>query len=124
MGDQRQPGSLKLGGVKSLNRRLFGVVLTMTGIAMLASPIRRYRAVWHVTVGDKPARSRVLRGGAYVSSSTVMLQALRSGERRPDAELRSLVGLTLIGSGLMFIVMPGELQIPQPTARGGRPGAP
>lgn len=107
--------------MKSLNRPLFGFVLTVTGIAMLASPIRRYRAVWHVTVGDKPARRRILHGGAHVSSSTVLLQALRSGERRPDAELRSLVGLTLIGSGLMFIVTPGELQILQPTAYGRQP---
>jgi hypothetical protein len=37
---------------------------------------------------DQPARSRVLHGGEFVPSAEVLLSALRSGDRRPDAEFR------------------------------------
>jgi hypothetical protein len=86
--------------MNGLDRHLLGLGLIVTGSAVLASPIRRHRAIWHVTVGDKPAMSRVLHGGEYVPSARVMFNALRSGEHRPDAEFRSAVGVVLIGSGL------------------------
>ena len=86
--------------MNGLNRHLLRLGLIVTGSAMLVSPIRRHRAIWHVTVGDKSARSRVLHGGEYGPSVRVLFNALRSGERRPDAEFRSAVALVLIGSGL------------------------
>jgi hypothetical protein len=70
------------------------------GSAILISPIRRHRAVWHVTVGDTPTRRRVLHGGEYVTAADALLSAFRSGDRRPDAEFRSALGLAMIGSGL------------------------
>lgn len=81
------------------NRLLLGLALVGSGAALLVSPIRRHRAVWHVTVGDKPARTRVLHGGGYVPSAEAMLSGLRTGERRPDAEFRLVLGLGLIGLG-------------------------
>lgn len=85
--------------MNDVNRLLVGLALVGSGSALLVSPIRRHRAVWHVTVGDKPARTRVLHGGAYIPSAKAMLGGLRTGERRPDAEFRFALGLGLIGLG-------------------------
>ena len=81
------------------NRLLLGLALVGSGSALLLSPIRRHRAVWQVTVGDKPAGTRVLHGGDYIPSAEAMLRGLRTGERRPDAEFRLALGLRLIGLG-------------------------
>jgi hypothetical protein len=86
--------------VNDLNRQLVSLGLVSSGSALLVSPIRRHRAVWHVTVGDEPARTRLLHGGDYVPPAEAMLSGLRTGERRPDAELRFALGLGLIGLGL------------------------
>jgi hypothetical protein len=94
--------------MNSPNRQILGLGLIVTGSAILISPIRRHRAVWHVTVGDKPARSRVLHGGEYVPAANVMLTALRSRDRRPDAAFRSALGLALIGSGLGLSLIQGD----------------
>lgn len=98
----------KLIGMNDLNRPWLGLALLGSGSALLASPIRRHRAVWHVTVGDKPARTRVLHGGDYIPSVHAMLRGLRTGERRPDAELRSALGLGLIGLGFGVSLIRGE----------------
>ena len=81
-------------------RRLLGWGLAAAGPAMLVSPIREHRGVWHVTVGAGDPKNLIVRGGQYVPSARVMLEALRSGERRPDAEFRCALGVVLIGSGL------------------------
>jgi len=93
--------------MNGLTRRLLSWGLVVIGSVMLISPVRRHRAVWHVTVGSRPTKSRVLHGGEYVPSERVMLDALRSGDRRPDAEFRSAV-VALIGSGLGLSLIPGE----------------
>jgi len=80
--------------------------LTIGGSALLVSPIRRGRAVWHVTVADQPARKRVLHG-EFASTAEVLLSAIRSGDRRPDAEIRFAVGLTLVGFGLLLAPIAG-----------------
>ncbi|HXV72044.1 MAG TPA: hypothetical protein VEB69_11655 [Acidimicrobiia bacterium] len=85
--------------MNDLNHLLLGLALLGSGSAVLVSPIRRHRAVWHVTVGDTPARTRVLHGGDYIPSAHAMLSGLRTGERRPDAELRFALGLGLMGLG-------------------------
>ncbi|HET9260258.1 MAG TPA: hypothetical protein VFP42_09055 [Acidimicrobiia bacterium] len=82
------------------SRHAVGLGMVAIGSAMLISPIRRHRAVWHVTVCDTPARRRVLHGGEYLRAAGVLLSALRSGDRRPDAAFRSALGLAMIGSGL------------------------
>lgn len=82
------------------NRLLLGLALVGSGSVLVVSPIRRHRAVWHVTVGDKPARTRALHGGDYILSAEAMLSGFRTGERRPDAELRFALGLCLIGLGV------------------------
>lgn len=89
-------------------RQLFGRVLVVTGTAALISPVRRHRAVWHVTVGNRPTKQRILHGGEYVPTARLMLDAVRSGNRRPDAEFRFAVGLALIGSGLALNLVAGE----------------
>jgi hypothetical protein len=94
--------------VTDLNRLLLGLALVGSGSALLVSPIRRHRALWHVTVGDKPARNRVLHGGDYIPSTEAMLSGLRTGERRPDAEFRFALGLGLIGLGLGISLMRDE----------------
>ena len=90
------------------NRQLLTLGLIVSGSAILVSPIRRHRAVWHVTVDDQPARSRVLHGGEFVPSAEVLLSALRSGDRRPDAEFRFAVGLGLIAFGLGLNLIQGD----------------
>jgi hypothetical protein len=92
----------------SVTHRLLGWGLVAAGAAILISPVRRHRAVWHVTVGDRPPERRVLRGGGYMPSARVMLDALRSGGRRPDAAFRTSLGVALIGSGLGLSLIPGE----------------
>jgi hypothetical protein len=94
--------------MRGLTRRWIGWGVIAAGLAILISPIRRHRAIWHVTVGDRATESRVVLGGEYVASARVMLEALRSGDRRPDAEFRSGVGATLIGSGLGLSLIPAE----------------
>lgn len=94
--------------MSGLTRRWVGWGLVAGGLAVLISPVRRHRAIWQVTGGDRAPESRVLRGGEYVTSTRVMLEALRSGYRRPDAELRSGVGVALIGSGLGLTLIPDE----------------
>jgi hypothetical protein len=94
--------------MNDLNHQVLGLGLIVAGSAILISPIRRHRAVWHVTVGDKPARSRVLHGGGYVPSARAMLNALCSGDRRPDAEFRSAVGPALIGTGFGLSLIQDE----------------
>lgn len=89
--------------MNDLNRLLLGLALLGSGSALLVSPIRRHRAVWHVTVGDKAARTRVLHGGDYIPSAHAMLRGLRTGERRPDAELRFALGLIGLGFGVSLI---------------------
>jgi hypothetical protein len=87
-------------GMSEVLRRLLSWGLAAAGAAMLVSPIRRHRGVWQVTVRDRPPKNLIVHGGGYVPSARVMLDALRSGERRPDAEFRSALGVVLIGSGL------------------------
>lgn len=82
-----------------VTRRLLGWGLDAAGAALLASPVRQHRAVWHVTVGDKSPENRGLCGGEYLPSAGVMLNRIRSGAHRPDAELRSAIAAVLIGSG-------------------------
>lgn len=96
--------------MKGLNRQLLGLALFGSGSALLVSPIRRHRAVWHVTVDDKPARTRVLHGGDYVPSTEAILSGLRTGDRRPDAEFRFALGLSLIGFGLGLSLISGDSQ--------------
>lgn len=79
-------------------RLLLGLALVGSGSALLVSPIRRHRALWHVNVGDKPARTRVLHGGDFIPSAEAMLRGLH-GERRPDAEFHLAFGPGLIGLG-------------------------
>jgi hypothetical protein len=86
------------------NRQLLTLGLTLGGAAIL----RRHRAVWHVTVDGQPATSRVLHGGEFVPSAGVLLSSLRSGNRRPDAELRFALGLGLIAFGLRRSLIQGE----------------
>jgi hypothetical protein len=86
--------------MNDVHRRLLGWGLAAAGAGMLVSPLRHHRAVWQVTVRDRASKNLVVRGGEYVPSARVMLDALRSGERRPDAEFRSALGVVLIGSGL------------------------
>jgi hypothetical protein len=83
-------------------RAIITVGLIVGGSALLVSPIRRHRAVWHVTVGYQPARRRVVHGGEFAPTVAVMLSAIRSGDRRPDAETRFAVGLGLVASGLVL----------------------
>jgi hypothetical protein len=90
------------------SREMVGLGMIAVGSAILISPIRRHRAAWHVTVGDTPARRRVLHGGEYGPAADVVLSAFRSGDRRPDAEFRSALGLALIGSGLGLSLIQGE----------------
>jgi len=94
--------------MNGLNRQLLGLGLSVAGSVMLISPVRRDRAVWHVTVGAKPPGLRVLHGGGYVPAARVTLRALRYGHRRPDAQFRSAVGLALIGSGLALSLTRGD----------------
>ena len=95
-----QPDREHLARVNFPSRHELGLAMLLMGSAILISPIRRYRAVWHVTVGGTPARRRVLHGGKYVPAAHSLLNALRSGDRRRDAEFRSALGLGLIGLGL------------------------
>ena len=74
--------------------------LVAAGVAIVTAPVRRHRAVWHVTVGGRPLQSRVLSGGEYMPAARVTLDAIRNGERRPDAELPLVFGVALICSGL------------------------
>jgi hypothetical protein len=94
--------------VNDLKRLSLGLALVGSGSALLVSPIRRHRAVWHVTVGDKPVGTRVLHGGDYIPSADAMLSGLRTGERRPDAELRFALGLGLIGFGFGVSLIRGD----------------
>lgn len=94
--------------MNDLKRLSLGLALVGSGSALLVSPIRRHRAVWHVTVGDKPARTRVLHGGDYIPSADAMLSGLRTGERRSDAELRFALGLGLIGFGFGVSLIRGD----------------
>lgn len=96
--------------MNDLKRLSLGLALVVSGSALLVSPIRRHRAVWHVTVGDKPARTRVLHGGDYIPSAYAMLSGLRTGERRPDAELRFALGLGLIGFGFGVSLIRGDFE--------------
>lgn len=90
------------------NRQQLTLGLIVSGSATLVSPIRRHRAVWHVTVDDQPARSRALLGGEFVPSTGVLLSAIRSGDRRPDAEFRFALGVGLIAFGLGLSPIQGD----------------
>lgn len=94
--------------MNGLTRQLFGWGLVVTGTAALISPVRRHRAVWHVTVGDRPTKRRILHGGEYVPTTRVLLDAGRSGNRRPDADFRFALGLALIGFGLALSLVAAE----------------
>lgn len=85
--------------MSDLLRRLLGWGLAAAGAAVLVSPIREHRGVWQVTVGDGAPKNRIVPGGESVPSARVMFNAWRIGERRPDAEFRSALGVVLIGSG-------------------------
>jgi hypothetical protein len=89
-------------------RRLLGWGLVAAGAALLVSPIRQHRAAWQVTVGDGAPKNRIVRGGENVPSARVMLDALRSGDRRPDSEFRSALGVILLGSGLGLGLVPSD----------------
>ena len=89
-------------------RRLLGWGLAAAGAGLLVSPICQLRAAWQVTVGDGAPKNLIVRGGEYVPSARVMLEALRSGDRRPDAEFRSALGVVLIGSGLGLGLVPSD----------------
>lgn len=86
--------------MNGLKLRLFGWALAVAGLAILLSPVRRHRAVWHVTVGDSPSKTQFVGGGEYVAAARVTVEALRNGDRRPDAELRAGLGIVPVVSGL------------------------
>lgn len=95
--------------------RLVGWGLAAAGLAILICPVRRRRAVWHVTVGDRSPETRIVGGGAFLASAQVTFEALRNGDRRPDAEFRTVLGVVLIASGLGLSLIPNKQ--PRPHAQ-------
>jgi uncharacterized protein YjeT (DUF2065 family) len=94
--------------MNGLKLRLFGWALAVAGLAILMSPVRRHRAVWQVTVGDSPLETRFVGGGEFVAPARVMVEALRNGDRRPDAEFRACLGIVLVASGLGLSLAPDK----------------
>lgn len=86
--------------MKGLKLRLVGWALAVAGLAILMSPVRPHRAVWQVTVGASPPETRFVGGGEFVAPARVLVEALRNGDRRTDAEFRAVLGIVLIASGL------------------------
>jgi hypothetical protein len=94
--------------MSDLMRRLLGRGLVVAGSVVLISPVRRHRAKWQVSVGDRPAKHVAVQGGEFAPSAEVLVDALRTGDRRPDAEFRCAVALALIGSGLGLRLIPAR----------------
>jgi len=91
--------------------------LLALGMALLAAPVRRHRAVWAVSVRNMAPRRRVVKRGHYVPSVRAALEGLRVSDRRPDAELLSGLGVALIGLGLtLHICAIGARSEPHPVA--------
>lgn len=95
------------------HRPMWSLALSM---ALLAAPVRRYRAVWAVSVRNMAPRRRYVKGGHYVPSARAALAGLRASDRRPDAELLSGLGVALIGLGLTLHVRHRARSEPHPVA--------